>query len=45
LEDELTRGYLLSAITKLHMSLGFAENEGVQNLMIMDYSKSKHVDV
>ena len=44
LEDELTRGYILSAVTKLHQALGFPENASVANLM-QDYCKSKHVDV
>lgn len=44
LEDELTRGYIISAVTKLHQALGFPENPSVAGLM-QDYSKSKHVDV
>ena len=44
LEDELTRGYVLSAITKLHMAMNFQENPVVNEVMY-DYSKSKHVDV
>lgn len=44
LEDELTRGYILSAITKLHAAMGFAENADVERVMY-DFSKSKHVDV
>lgn len=44
LEDELTRGYIISAITKLQMTMGFSHNEQVEAVMY-DYSKSKHVDV
>jgi hypothetical protein len=44
LEDELTRGYILTAITKLHASLGFIDNPKVENVMY-DYSSSKHCDV
>lgn len=43
-EDELTRGYILSAITKLHASLGFQEDIKVQCVM-SDYKTSKHIDV
>ena len=28
-EDEITRGYILTAISKLHASLGFVEGEKV----------------
>jgi hypothetical protein len=44
LEDEITRGYLLTAITKLHAALGFEKDERVQYVM-EDYLQSKHVDV
>jgi hypothetical protein len=46
LEDELTRGYILSAVTKLHQSMGFPQ-EGFEcvGVAMYDYSKSKHVDV
>jgi hypothetical protein len=44
LEDELTRSYILSSITKLHMAMQFVENPVVNEVMY-DYSKSKHVDV
>jgi hypothetical protein len=44
LEDELTRSYILSAITKLHSTMNFADNEGVNHVM-QDFSLSKHVDV
>ena len=44
LEDELTRGYILAAITKLHMTMAFQENQQIDDVMY-DYSKSKHVDV
>lgn len=44
LEDELTRGYILTAITKLHLTLGFPENPKVESVMI-DYLSSKHCDV
>lgn len=37
LEDETTRGYILSAITKLHASMNFCENEKVETVM-NDYS-------
>jgi AP-4 complex subunit epsilon-1 len=33
LEDELTRCYILSAITKLHASMGFEENEKIEAVM------------
>jgi len=33
LEDETTRGYILSAITKLHLSSSFEENERVSTVM------------
>ncbi len=44
LEDELTRSYILSAITKLHSTMGFPEHEGVNQVM-EDFSVSRHVDV
>jgi AP-4 complex subunit epsilon-1 len=44
LEDELTRGYILAAITKLHAAMAWAENPAVEAVM-QDYSKSKHIDV
>ena len=44
LEDELTRGYILTAITKLHATIGFIENPKVEMVM-HDYLCSKHVDV
>lgn len=44
LENELTRGYILSAITKLHSAMNFSENKDIDAVMY-DYSKSKHVDV
>jgi hypothetical protein len=44
LEDELTRGYILASITKLHSTMGFKENPEIEAVMY-DYSKSKHVDV
>jgi hypothetical protein len=44
LEDELTRCYILTAITKLHATLSFAENPKVEAVMY-DYLFSKHVDV
>jgi AP-4 complex subunit epsilon-1 len=44
LEDELTRAYILSAITKLHATIGYSDNPNVEAVMY-DYSKSKHVDV
>jgi hypothetical protein len=44
LEDETTRGYILSAITKLHASMNFNENEKVEQVMT-DYCQSKHIDV
>lgn len=44
LEDELTRGYILTAITKLHSALGFTENPKVEAVMF-DYYHSKHIDV
>lgn len=44
LENELTRSYILSAITKLQCTLGFPKNEVIEKLMD-DFSNSKHVDV
>lgn len=44
LEDELTRGYILIAITKLHSTIGFLENPKVEAVM-HDYLSSKHCDV
>eukprot|EP00347_Sterkiella_histriomuscorum_P013326 403365145 len=44
LEDELTRGYILTAITKLQMIMNFEENPKVEMVM-EDYIQSKHVDV
>lgn len=37
LEDETTRGYILSAITKLHASLNFVQNDKV-DIVMRDYS-------
>lgn len=45
LEDELTRGYILSGITKLHQSFGFSDSHPQVENVMYDYSKSKHVDV
>ena len=44
LEDELTRCYILTAITKLHSTMSFVENPKVEGVM-HDYLFSKHVDV
>jgi hypothetical protein len=44
LEDELTRGYILTAITKLHAAMDYVESEKVE-IVMYDYSQSKHVDV
>lgn len=44
LEDELTRGYILTAITKLHAAINFEENPKV-DVVMEDYLCSKHVDV
>jgi hypothetical protein len=44
LEDELTRGYILTAITKLHVAINFEENPKV-DIVMDDYLNSKHVDV
>ena len=44
LEDELTRCYILSAITKLHASLGFEEIPKVETVMY-DYLLSKSIEV
>jgi len=33
LEDELTRGYILTAITKLHATMGFDDNPKVEMVM------------
>lgn len=44
LEDEITRCYILTAITKLHATMSFVENPKVENVML-DYLQSKHVDV
>jgi hypothetical protein len=44
LEDELTRCYILTAITKLHSTMNFVENPKVDCVM-HDYLFSKHVDV
>jgi hypothetical protein len=44
LEDELTRGYILTAITKLHSTLDFVDNEKVNNV-ICDFSNSIYTDV
>ena len=44
LEDELTRGYILTAITKLHSAINFEENHKV-DMVMEDYLSSKHVDV
>lgn len=43
-EDENTRVYIINAITKLHGSLNFEENDNIRAVMT-DYLKSKHVDV
>lgn len=44
LEDELTREYVLSAITKLHAQTEFDENPKVEAVMY-DYLVSKHIAV
>jgi len=44
LEDELTRGYILTAITKLHAAIDFIDNTKIDAVMY-DYLYSKHVDV
>ena len=44
LEDELTRSYILSAITKLHSTMGFPEHETIKQV-IDDFAVSRHVDV
>jgi hypothetical protein len=44
LEDEMTRGYILTAITKLHQAMDFVQNERIDFVM-QDYETSKHVDV
>jgi hypothetical protein len=44
LEDELSRGYILTAITKLHAAIDFVENPKIEAVMY-DYSYSKHTDV
>lgn len=44
LEDELTRGYILTAITKLHAATNFEPNVKVEGVM-HDYLSSKHCDV
>ena len=44
LEEELTRCYILTAITKLHSTMNFVENPKVDCVM-HDYLFSKHVDV
>jgi hypothetical protein len=44
LEDELTREYILNAITKLHAALGFVENNKVEAVMF-DYLQSKQIEV
>jgi len=44
LEDELTRSYILSAITKLHSTMGFPEQENIKQVMD-DFAVSRHVDV
>jgi AP-4 complex subunit epsilon-1 len=44
LEDELTRSYILSAITKLHSTMGFPEQENIKQVMD-DFALSRHVDV
>jgi hypothetical protein len=43
LEDEFTRGYVLSAITKIQCANNFADNVHVDNV-IRRYCKSKNVD-
>ena len=44
LEDELTRSYILSAVTKLHSTMGFPEQENIKQVMD-DFALSRHVDV
>lgn len=44
LEEELTRSYVLNAITKLQAAQGFPENIQVEAVM-SDYLHSKHIDV
>jgi hypothetical protein len=44
LENEMTRSYILVALTKLHMAIDFEENLKVEVVM-EDYITSKNVDV
>lgn len=44
LEDEMTRGYILTAITKLHCAIDFLDNERI-DIVMFDFEQSKHVDV
>jgi hypothetical protein len=44
LENEMTRSYILVALTKMHMAVDFEENLKVEVVMD-DYVSSKHVDV
>ena len=44
LEDELTRGYILTALIKLHAVMGFNDSPKVENVMF-DFLSSKHLDV
>ncbi|MFS8159956.1 MAG: hypothetical protein ACMG6E_07045 [Candidatus Roizmanbacteria bacterium] len=44
LEDELTRVYIINAITKLHVSMGFTENHKIEAVM-GDYIQSKNIEV
>jgi hypothetical protein len=43
-EDDITRGYILTAITKLHAAIGFPENPIVEHVM-RDYQTSRHLNV
>ena len=44
LEDEITRCYIMTAITKLHVTMSFIDNPKVEAVMY-DYLFSKHTDV
>ena len=43
-EDELTRGYILTAITKLYAIQNFSDNPKVEFVM-KNYAESKHIEV
>jgi len=43
-EDESTRAWVLSAITKIHAGLGFMDNTKVDETLT-NYSQSKNVEV